>query len=119
MTRFAAATHPARTGKTRDGAGRYLLHWGIALQLDHAESEPRTLVGSPAFMAPEMVRADPRHMDARTDVYQLGANLFRLLAGRAPHESKSTLAALAHALLCEVPALPAGSPLGPAVYWSC
>jgi serine/threonine-protein kinase len=57
----------------------YLLDWGIAAHMG-ARAEPR-LVGTPGFMAPEMVGGDPALADARTDVYLLGATLHNLLTG--------------------------------------
>ena len=41
------------------------------------------VVGTPAYMAPEQARGY-KDVDARADVYALGALLFRCIAGRAP-----------------------------------
>lgn len=43
------------------------------------------LMGTVAFMSPEQL-ADSRNVDRRADLYSLGATLFRLIAGRSPHE---------------------------------
>ncbi|MEO1229007.1 MAG: serine/threonine-protein kinase [Myxococcota bacterium] len=42
------------------------------------------IMGTPTYMAPEVARGEPA--DARTDLYGLGAVIYRLLAGRLPYE---------------------------------
>src|SRR5262249_42214367 len=49
----------------------------------------RAIMGTPAFMAPE--QADPRRgpVDARSDVYALGATLYALATGHGPFDARS------------------------------
>jgi tetratricopeptide (TPR) repeat protein/tRNA A-37 threonylcarbamoyl transferase component Bud32 len=51
-------------------------------------------LGTPAYMAPEQAEGRLDLVDARTDVYGLGAILFETLAGKPPHSGHSTEAVL-------------------------
>lgn len=53
------------------------------------------LLGTPRYMSPEQVAADPGAVDHRADVYALGVILFELVADRPPHQ-------LEHCPLAEV-----------------
>jgi predicted Ser/Thr protein kinase len=44
------------------------------------------LLGTPNYMSPEQVSADPSAIDHRADVYALGVILFELLAHRLPYQ---------------------------------
>lgn len=65
-----------------------------------------TVVGTPGYMAPEMITGDP--VDARTDLFAVGAILFEMLAGR-PAFSGRTVTAVLNATLTEQPPALAGS----------
>jgi hypothetical protein len=70
----------------------YVADWGVAAKVGTVTQQ---LCGTPAYLAPEMVNAGP--VDARTDVYLLGATLHAVLTGQPRHEGSSVTEALLHA----------------------
>ena len=65
-----------------DGHAR-LLEFG-ELPLLAADSELGSLVGTPAYMAPERVRCEVDIRDPRCEVYALGVVLYQILTGKTP-----------------------------------
>jgi serine/threonine protein kinase len=67
-----------------------VLDFGVARSLDAdvqrttMSTESGSIVGTLAYMSPEQVLGDLAAIDARSDVYALGAVLFELLTGRLP-----------------------------------
>ena len=53
-------------------------------------------LGTPAFCSPEQLRGD--ELNARSDMYSVGATLFYLLTGRTPFDGKNTVQLLATVL---------------------
>jgi serine/threonine-protein kinase len=51
-----------------------------------SETLPGSALGTPAYMCPEQARGNLDQLGPRSDVYSLGATLFSLLTGKAPHE---------------------------------
>jgi tetratricopeptide (TPR) repeat protein/tRNA A-37 threonylcarbamoyl transferase component Bud32 len=83
-----------------------VLDWGLAKMADEADdvyaphvaltaeaqtdkTVPGSYIGSPAYMAPEQAAGRADSVDARTDVYGLGAILFEILTGRPPHQGQA------------------------------
>lgn len=64
----------------------------------------REMMGSPLYMSPEQAKS-ARDVDARTDIWALGAILYKLLTGRPP-VSGSTVAEVSFALLESVAVRP-------------
>jgi serine/threonine-protein kinase len=60
-----------------------LVDFGIAVRTRDVADAAVPIAGTPSYMAPEMVAGGP--IDARTDVYLLGATLFEILRGQPPH----------------------------------
>jgi len=85
-----------------------LLDWGLAKMVDRPDdideeyslvsvgdetdgegTQLGQMVGTLPYMSPEQAEGRPDMIDARTDIYGLGATFFRLLTGRQPHFGKS------------------------------
>ncbi len=69
---------------------------------DRALTPERTLVGTPAYAAPERIRGQERR-DPRTDLYAIGGVLYEMLAGRRPFDAPS-FAELARKIKADAPA---------------
>ncbi len=80
----------------RDGAvSLKIADFGLARMVDAPDlTGSGALLGTPGYMAPEQVKGQSDKIDARTDVYGLGATLYYLLAGQRPFADESGLALL-------------------------
>lgn len=70
-----------------DGATPYILDFGLArAQADVTVTRQGTVPGTLPYMSPEQLRAGTSRstLDARTDVYSLGATLYEVVSGRCP-----------------------------------
>jgi serine/threonine-protein kinase len=68
-----------------------------------------TIAGTPAYMAPEQARGEIGQIDARTDVYALGAMLYEILSGRSPYSGSDSYDVLVQALRGPPPPVGAAS----------
>ena len=92
---------------TRTTGGRdfaKVLDFGLA-KLAHEGGAPEVsdraqIVGTPYFMAPEQIRGDD--VDARTDIYGMGALMYRLLTGQYPFQASSAVGVLTKHLTAEL-----------------
>jgi serine/threonine protein kinase len=77
----------------KDGRVR-LCDFGLAKAQDRAESQGATLassfLGTPLYASPEQARND-RDIDARTDLYSLGATLYHMLTGQPPFTGNTAM----------------------------
>jgi serine/threonine protein kinase len=97
---------------TRDGRDfAKVLDFGLATLRRRDEQNPSTngsVVGTPFYMPPEQIRAE--EIDARADIYALGALMHRVLTGAYPFEGKTPLMVLSQHLSAPPPLLRAHRP---------
>ena len=99
---------------TRDG-NTVVADFGIARALGAADdqlTQTGMSVGTPAYMSPEQATGD-RAIDARSDIYSLGAVLFEMLAGEQPYTGPTVQAILMKRLSEPVPRVRSGRPSVP------
>jgi serine/threonine-protein kinase len=73
-----------------------VMDFGIAKYLGQASSltQQGTIMGTPAFMAPEQASEDFVPVGPHSDVYALGAILYMLLTGKPPYEGSTPLSTI-------------------------
>lgn len=72
-----------------------IMDFGLARLGTSEITRAGTVMGTPDYMSPEQVRAE--EVDARSDIFSIGAVLYHLLSGRKPFEKESV-----HSILYEV-----------------
>ncbi|MEO8797342.1 MAG: serine/threonine-protein kinase [Polyangiaceae bacterium] len=92
---------------TRDGAIK-VLDFGLARMKQNAEkfmletTGAGVVMGTLDFMSPEQARGDNAAVDARSDLWSVGATMFTMLSGKRVHSGKS-MADYLYATATEVP----------------
>ncbi|HEU4417871.1 MAG TPA: protein kinase [Planctomycetota bacterium] len=79
-----------------EGRHVYVVDFGLARAIDAASSVSLSgaVVGTPAFMPPEQALGHGDRIDARSDVYGVGATLYHCLAGTPPFTARDLPALL-------------------------
>lgn len=93
---------------TKEGVLK-VLDFGIArLRESDAKSsatQTGSLMGTPAFMAPEQARGRWTDVDAQTDLWAVGATMFTLLTGRLVFEAETANEMLGMAMMQHAPSV--------------
>ena len=105
----------------------YVMDWGLARVMGRADRARTSVqlapdltggrdlgpVGTPSYMSPEQALGNRDELDARSDVWGLGAMLFEILTGRAPYVGRSPWDVLAEVRSRPPPPVLSLEPLAP------
>jgi serine/threonine protein kinase/WD40 repeat protein len=77
-----------------------VMDFGLAKIVDNGSdlTSSGQILGTPMYMSPEQALGELSKIDGRTDVYSLGAVLYRALAGTPPFKSTSAIATMAQVI---------------------
>ncbi len=84
---------------SQGGYKPYVVDFGLArAHTDQELTQLGAVMGTPCYMPPEQARGELDKLDARADVYSLGAALYEALSGRPPFQGEATVKVLLDAL---------------------
>ena len=91
---------------TADGELK-ILDFGVARIIEAGEAQTRAgvVMGTPEYMAPEQARGRSEQVDGRTDIFAVGALMYRLITGKYVHEAETSNETLLRAMTEPVPKL--------------
>jgi serine/threonine protein kinase len=99
---------PGNVFVTKTGHAK-LLDFGLARIRDGSASIVPTaagvVLGTAGYMSPEQARGAPDQVDARSDIFAVGAVMFRALTGRRVHEKQSAFDVMLAAMKEQAPSL--------------
>ena len=98
----------------------YLMDWGIAFDPERVLNHSDMVVGTPAYMAPEMLDPD-LSISPSSDIYLLGSTLHHILTGEVRHNGQSVEENMELAMISSpavyAPSIP--KYLGDLANWAC
>ncbi len=101
-----------------------LVDWGLGVSMVPGGKAPtltydNALAGTASYMAPEMAAGDPSQIGIQTDVYLLGAILFRIVTGQPPHPGDTVTECLVAAFENRLPVVDGASDLADIARTAC
>jgi serine/threonine-protein kinase len=93
---------PANIMVNKEGVVK-VVDFGIARLMDASLTQANTMIGSRAYMAPQLYKGE--RADARTDIWAVGVTLYELIAYRRPFGGDSEAELMFHIMSDPPPAL--------------
>ena len=93
---------PANIMVTKEGAVK-VVDFGIARLTDMSLTQPNMMIGSRAYMSPQLYKGE--RADARADIWAVGVTLYELLAYRRPFIADSEAELMFHIMSDNPPSL--------------
>lgn len=81
-----------------------LCDFGVSARLNHNQSKRSTFIGTPYWMAPEVIQQSP--YDTKADIWSLGITLYEMVVGAPPHAKEDQMRALLIIPKAKAPRLP-------------